>query len=231
MKTFLTAVLLLLAACAAPLPQTPPAGQPAEVRAPSIAPGETLRYAVHDAYTGLARDPIEYRVTEVSGDTVMVDARQGNQAWTERYTRDWNWREHPMTNLVPDFRYQPAYAALPFPLAAGKSWRTYVNATDPRSGRVNRVRIDGDVLGWERVRVPAGDFDTLKVRRYVYAGNAEFFKTEERIVEYDWYAPSAGLVVRHEASSEHIDTSLNCKSQCNLIRGDWLVMELASRGT
>ena len=63
---------------------------------------------------------------------------------------------------------------------------------DPATGRTNRVRIDGKVLGWERVKVPAGDFDALKIERYVYAGNAGFFRTEERIREYDWYAPQAG---------------------------------------
>jgi hypothetical protein len=80
------------------------------------------------------------------------------------------------------------------------------------------------------VQVPAGAVDALKVRRYVYAGNAEFFKTEERIQEYDWYAPQLGLIVRSEAKSEHMDNSMNCKGQCNIVRGDWIVMELASHG-
>jgi hypothetical protein len=225
-RLFLVA-LLLLAGCATPLPQTPPSGMSAEVGPPSIRPGLALRYVARDGYTGLPVPDYHYRVTSVQGDAVTVQARHGNQAWTERYTKDWNWVEHPMTNLQ-DFRYNPPYPALPFPLAAGKRWQSYVQATDPATGRVNRVRIDGRVVGWQRVKVPAGEFDTLKIERYVYAGNAQFFRMEERIREYDWYAPKAGLVVRREGSSEYIDTSRDCWfANCMLIQNDWRVLELA----
>jgi hypothetical protein len=191
--------------------------------------GDIWTYAVHDGYTGLSRGTAEYRVTGIQNEIVTMDVRNGNRAWTERYTKDLNWRERPMTNLQ-SFRYEPAYASLPFPLGAGKHWQSSVRATDPATGKTNRVRIDAEVLGWDRVQVPAGAFDALKVRRYVYAGNAAFFKTEERIEEYDWYAPALGLIVRSEAKSEHMDNSMNCKGQCTIVRGDWIVMELASHG-
>jgi len=229
MKKLLFAAAIALAACATPLSQTPPAGLRADVFPPAILAASTWRYTEHDGYTGLPRGRLEYGVVGVQGDTVSVEVRQDNRAWTERYTKEGNWRERPMANLQ-NFRYDPPYVALPFPLTAGKRWRAYVAATDPATGRVNRVRIDGAVLGWERVRVPAGEFDTLKVRRYVYAGNAAFFRTEERIEEYDWYAPQLGMVVRSEWLSEHTDTSRSCKSQCNRVRGDWIVRELAGHG-
>jgi hypothetical protein len=231
MKKLLSFLVLLLTGCAAPLPQTPPAGFSAQVSAPAIRAGQTLRYTARDGYTGLPQPDIIYRVTRVEGDTVTVEAQRGNRSWTERYTPEWNWLERPMTNLR-NFRYSPPYPALSFPLAARKTWHGYVQATDPVTGRVNRVRVDGKVLGWERVTVPAGEFDTLKIERYVYAGNAEFFRMEERIREYDWYAPKAGIVVRHEESSEYTDTSRSCWfANCMLILNDWTVMELASHGT
>ena len=115
---------------------------------------------------------LEYRVTAVEGDAVTVQLRHEGRDSMQRYTRDLNWRERPMTNLQ-NFRYDPPYPALPFPLEAGKTWQAYVNATDPATGRVNRVRIDGTVLGWERVKVSAGEFDALKVQRMVYAGNPD----------------------------------------------------------
>jgi len=229
MKKLLFAAAIALAACAAPLPQTPPPGLPSAIPPPATLAAQVWRYTAHDGYTGLPRGTLEYRIVGVQGDTVSVEVRHDNRAWTERYTKDWNGRERPMTNLQ-NFRYDPPYAALLFPLTPGKRWQAYVRATDTATGRVNRVRIDGAVLGWDRVRVPAGEFDTLKVRRYVYAGNAAFFRTEERIEEYDWYAPQLGMIVRSEALSEHIDTSKSCKGQCNRIRGDWIVMELASYG-
>ena len=224
-------VLAVLAAgCASPLPQTPPAGVAAQVTAPNVRTGDTWVYALHDGYTKIAKGTLTYSVSEVRDDAVTVQVQQpGGASSSERYTRDWNWREKPMTNLQ-NFRYEPAYQALPFPLTAGKTWQSRVNATDPATGRVNRVRIDGSVLGWERVRVPAGEFDTLVVRRVVYAGNAEHFLGEENITEIDWYSPQLGRAVKQASSSGHYDRRLGCDiNACDQwVRGDWNVLELTS---
>ena len=123
------------------------------------------------------------------------------------YAPGWNPREMPLTN-VQRFRYGgapfPAYA---YPLEPGKSWYTIVDALDPATGRTHRVHVQGKVIGWERIRVPAGEFDVLRVRRFVFADNAEFFKTQEEIIQTDWYAPSVRRVVREEGTSRHVDRS------------------------
>jgi hypothetical protein len=220
---------LLVAGCASPLPQTPPAGVPAQVTAPATRAGDAWSYSLHDGYTKIARGTLNYRVTAVGADGITVTVDHDGRQSTERYTPDWNWRERPMTNLQA-FRYDPAYAALPFPLEAGKTWSTRVKATDPASGRVNNVRIDGKVVGWERVRVPAGEFDALKIQRIVYAGNAEHFLSEEKITEVDWYAPKVGRIVRHQSTSGHYDWRNGCGERfCDQwIRGEWNVLELVS---
>ena len=223
----LLCAVLVAAGCAASLPQTPPAGLNARVGSPEIRAGAEWHYSLHDGFTKLPRGTLEYRVAAVEGDTVTVRLRHDGQETTERYTRDWSWRERPMTNLQ-QFRYDPPYPALPFPLEAGKTWQTYVKATDPATKRVNRVRIDGTVLGWERVKVPAGEFDTLKVRRQVYAGNPDHFVSEEQIVEIDWYAPRVGLVVKHASISGHRDARVGCdRDGCSQwVQNDWNAVEL-----
>jgi len=233
MRNPVSLAILLIAGCAAPLPQNPPAGLGAQVEAPLVTAGASWTYRAHDGYTKLDRGT--YRETLVAADAqvlTMEVSHGGAAAQTQRYTRDWNWIEKPLTNLQ-SFRFDPPFPALPFPLEAGKQWRARVRATDPATGRVNTVLVHGDVLGWERVRVPAGEFDTIKVRRIVYAGNAEFFREEENIFEYDWYAPALGRVVKRSTSSEHVDRSLSCGDghvslNCQRVRGDWIVSELAS---
>lgn len=219
----------LTAGCAAPLMQTPPPGIPPELAAPPVRPGDGWSYALHDGYTRLPLGTVAYHVSAVEDDRITVERRHGNRTSTEHYTRDLNWRERPMTNL-PNFRYDPPYAALPFPLAAGKTWRAYVNATDAATGRKHRVRIDGKVLGWERVRVPAGEFDALVVRRIVYAGNEDTTRGEENITEVDWYAPALGGIVRHASSSAYFDKMSSCDERsCHAwVRNDWNVAELVS---
>jgi hypothetical protein len=201
---------------------------PAQASPPAVRAGDEWKYSLRDGHTKLPRGALEYRVTAVEGDAVTVQLRHEGQETTQRYTRDLNWLERPMTNLQT-FRYDPPYPALPFPLEAGKTWRAFVKATDPATGRVNRVRIDGKVLGWERVKVPAGEFDALVVQRVVYAGNPDHFLSEEYITEIDWYSPGAGGIVRHSSRSGHLDTRLACDRICNQwVDSGWNVAELVS---
>jgi hypothetical protein len=222
----LLSALLLAAGCATTLSPTPPAGVTPRVTAPQLRAGDDWKYSLHDGYTKLPRGTLEYHVLSVQADTVTVRMRHEDRESTERYTKEGSWLERPMTNLQ-NFRYDPPYPALPFPLEAGKTWQAYVKATDPATGRVNRVRIDGKVLGWERVKVPAGEFDALVVQRVVYAGNADAFLSEEYITEVDWYSATAGAIVKHSSRSGHRDYRLGCDRVCTQwVDGGWNVVEL-----
>lgn len=242
MKSLLSAaaVSLLLAACASPLPQTAPAGLANDVAAPAIKPGSVWRYAVKDGYTSIPRGSIEYRVASVTADSVSVDVKGDRDSSTETYTRDWNWLVRPATNMQP-FVYKPAYQAYQFPLSAGKKWSATATATDPADGRSFPVRVEAEVLGWDKVRVPAGEFDAVKVRRYVYL---DYFKQgirgESWIIETDWYAPAIGQVARKETTSKYWRLA-SAEPQFRFVRvrgerdgnafprfeqDDWLVYEL-----
>jgi len=102
-----------------------------------------------------------------------------------------------------------------------------VNALVPGATSPRSVRVDGTVLGRERIRVPAGEFDTVKIRRVIYPGDAYFYLNETKIIEYDWYAPALGRTVRTDSRSEYIDTSRCGRGggTC-MFRGDWDVFEL-----
>ena len=75
MKRLLSLSALLIFAGCASLPQTPPAGMPAQVAAPAIRMGDEWRYSFHDGYTKLSRGALEFRVTAVEGDAVTVRRR------------------------------------------------------------------------------------------------------------------------------------------------------------
>jgi len=220
-----------LAGCATPPSPTPPAGIAAAVTAPAARTGAHWRYVAHDGYTHLPKGDVELFVTGAESGTIAVTRTESGQTYDERYTNTGGWLARRLTNLQP-LRFEPALSALPFPLQAGKTWQEVVRATDPATGRQYRVRIDGRVWGWERVRVPAGEFDALRVERRIYAGNPDYFRTEERIREIDWYSPVAGTVVKRETSSEHLDISKSCRSaMCNVVLGDYTVYELADTRT
>jgi hypothetical protein len=132
----------------------------------------------------------------------------------------------PLTNLQR-FRYEPAFPAFEYPLEPGRSWSRVVRSTDPATGRSYRTHVQAKVVGWERLHVAAGDFDALRVVRHVWAGNAEFFNSQEEIVQTDWFSPAVNQVIRSEGTSSHVDTSRSGGPRRPLrVTGDWLVAEL-----
>lgn len=235
-----SASLLLLAGCVTQLSQTPPAGMPTQVSAPDVRVGNNWRYAVQDGFTKLPRGTIEYRVSTVQGDTVTVEVLHEGRQSTELYTREWKWLRRPATNMQT-FAYTPAYEAFAFPLMPGKTWRSRVTATDPADGRRFPVRIAGAVLGWERIKVPAGEFDTIKVRRDVFVDYWEHnVRGQSVIEEFEWYAPAVKQAVRRETTSRYL-SYLYSRSKAAVVpvrdgngdgfgpryvQDDWLIYEL-----
>jgi hypothetical protein len=220
-------VLFLLSGCAA-VPAIAPANAPATIAAPEVRVGDYWEYRVRDGYTGLPRGVHRYEVKGLDAQGItLAFSQDGVAGATQRLTRDWNGLEQPLTNMG-NFRYDPPYPAYAFPLQPGKRWTTWIRAIDPTSGRSNRLRVEGRVLGWERVKVAAGEFDALKIRRVAYADSPEYFRTPEEIVETDWYAPAVRQVVRREGQSSYLDSSRGEDDSPLLVRNDWLISELTS---
>jgi hypothetical protein len=228
-------LVILLAGCqAAPVP---PASNPfAQADRPRLAVGDTWVYRVSNGYNNEVRGQIRYQVESVDAGRTVVSATPDppslGQAYTVVYTKEGNWLRHPVASHGQSVEYEfaSAYPAYVFPLQPGKSWSLRVTATDTAMKRLNSVRVDGTVLGAERIRVPAGEFDTIRIRRLVYAGDADGFKEETRIYETDWYAPALGRPVRTESKSEWRDMA-HCTKGCPYFRGDWNVIELVTAGT
>ena len=218
---------ILLSGCQT-APMLPLAGDPfAPANAPRPAVGDTYIYRLTDGYGNHKPGQVSYRVDRIDADRTVVsvtpDTPRAGIARTEIYRSDGNWLRHPLVNHNDwvDYEFAPAYPAYAFPLEPGKSWSVRVDATNPDRGR-RSVRIDGWVMGAERVRVPAGEFDTIKIKRIVYAGD----RPETTIFEFDWYAPALGRAVRIASDSawqESCDFLM-----CRPSRGEWNVYELVS---
>jgi len=199
--------------------------------APAV--GDTYVYRVLNGYNNELRGTLSYRVDKVEASRVVIsvatDTPALGTARTEIYTNDGNWLRHALVNhdQLVDYEFTPAYPAYMYPLEPGKSWSVRVSAVDPASGRRNSVRVDGEVLGSERVTTPAGTFDTIKIRRDVYAGDWDSFLRETHTTETDWYAPALGRPVRMESKSEWQDLSRCTKGGCPWFHSDWNVSELA----
>ena len=236
------AVAAICAACAA-VPVGTPLQSTASAEAPVVAVGDNWTYRVQDAYTGIARPTERFRVTEAGNGRIRVAvSREGVSAdETRTFDSQWNWLTHPATHLQA-FNYSPAYPAYSFPLAPGKTWRERLTATDPKDGQRFPVWVHGTVLGWERVKVPAGEFDALKIKRTVTLDYLETgWRGSSDITEYEWYAPAVKQSVRRDFTAIYFTfvygragasgplhlASLN-NSGMGYVPDDWLIWELVS---
>lgn len=230
MRLLPSLVLVALAAGCAAESSYIPKDAPASVAAATVRVGDFWEYSVTDAYTGFDRGLRRYEVSRVDPNRIVVDVTQdGRRVDSAVYDAGWNGLEHPLPNLQR-WSYAPAFPAYVYPLEPGKSWYTVVTATDPVTRQSYKVHTRGKVLGWERISVPAGQFDALKIQRQVFAGNSDSRKTQEEITETDWYVPALRRSARTQASSQHFDNSRGGGDgggeYPHRVRGDWLTAEL-----
>jgi hypothetical protein len=198
------------------------------------APGDTYTYRILNGYNNEVRGQVRYRVEAVDAQRVTVevtpDAPALGAPHSVTYAADGNWLRHPLVNhdRPVEYAFAPAFPVYEFPLDAGKSWSARVHATESATGRRADVRVDAAVIGAERITVPAGTFDTIKLRRYVYAGDWDGFRQPTTITEWEWYAPVLGRAVRSETKSEYIDLARGRGKGSQWTRGEWIVMELTA---
>jgi hypothetical protein len=198
------------------------------------ATGDTYVYRIVNGYNHETAGSISYRVEKSDADrvevTVTPDAPRAGSPRTEVYTREGNWLRYPLVNhdQFRDYEFATPFPANAAPGEQGDSWSVRMQAFVPASGKYNSVRVDGKLLGPERITVPAGTFDTIKVTRRIYAGDWEGFMRETNIVQTDWFAPALGRPVKSETQSSWQDLSRCGRGGCPWFRGDWNVFELAS---
>jgi hypothetical protein len=213
---FLFVFFLALGACATAR------DQPA-IPAPELKTGDSWVYEQTNGYNGELLQTL--RVNAENANTLRVTPSTDAAGFIQTINHQLN----PSKNAVVLGRqrdFEPAYAAYQFPLSVGQRWRTEANSVDPITNKLLTFKIWGDVVGAERIRVPAGEFDTLKIVRRVYPNDEEWWRTGTRLRETEWYAPAVRAVVRREERSAYTDTA---SGEPPLARpGDWILTTLTS---
>ena len=196
------------------------------------AAGDRYVYRLTDGYNPAIRGQLSQRVENIEGGRVTLAVtleRSGSQKeTTEIQTLQGDWLRHAITSRdqLFDYDFTQAYSAYPLPLDPGKKWSMRVNAYVPATGGQRSLRVDAKIIGRERISVPAGEFDTVKIERSIYAGDAEYNLRETNTFEVEWYAPALGRSVRLVSKSEYRDTAKGIRNQ--LMRGDWNIFELTT---
>jgi len=186
------AVLGLGLALAAPLAL---ADDHAPAAAPAPAVGDSWTYQYTDVWKGAKGNLNRIEVTAVDAAGVHVDikrAASGALLTKQLFSAEMN----PIDRGAMHFA--PAFARYAFPLAPGKEWTTNATGDNPKSGKHWRYRIKGKVLNWEKITVPAGEFDALKLEvEALYHGEEPNSPGGSgQLTETLWFAPAVNNFVK-----------------------------------
>lgn len=209
---------LLLSACAGfgrPGPETGP---------PAVQVGDSWADRELDGYNGRLKNERRSQVTAADAERITVEVTETNgKRYPETYTSDWG-RISVIGADKSRLDYAPPYPAYAFPLRTGKSWKQQTVAVNPATGTKTPMTIDAEVLNWETVTTPAGNFSAYKILRSVYLQDAEWWRSNTRVREFDWYAPAVNRVVRRIHDSEY--ERLTSGRHDSLVKGDKTLWEL-----
>lgn len=188
--------------------------------------GDSWSYRELNGYNRNIEGELRYTVEQADALWLSVElegtsasALRGGQK--ELYAAPWA----VMRDTVYDRQntYNPPLPVLPSDLTPGtrEFWQSMVTS-DPKE-RARRWHVQLDVLGEERITVPAGEFDAVHVRRIVRFEHPSFFRTDSVRTEHLWYSPQVKHWVKREWRGTYRQTLRTRQPE---FREDWIVWEL-----
>lgn len=163
--------------------------------APTVKVGDTWRWVRSDKRTGIKEIETLRVIKSVSADRIEASENDG----VAIFMGDMNAIETPDWARVPPTRF------VEFPLAVGKKWSLKFVQNGKTGNRLSaRYQYDAEVVGQEKVKVAAGEFDVFKI---VYKGfwNNDTTRRSGRATITSWYAPAARGAARVEYEDGYND--------------------------
>jgi len=99
----------------------------------------------------------------------------------------------------------PALELAPYPLKEGAKWTQKVMRDDALSHEKRETLIMGKVVGWETVKVPAGEYRALRIERRIDLGDYDAFRGPTLRWETEWYAPDVKGPVKLQVIEEYYE--------------------------
>jgi hypothetical protein len=163
--------------------------QSAAIRAelPTIKVGDRWKYEQSDRRTGIRESELNQSVLSVSASQIEGIENEGRFVWTP----EMNFVESPTLAITGEAK------RLAFPLEVGKKWDYKYNFTNKVSGVKARWQLEATVVAYEKVKVPAGEYDAFRIE---YSGfwNNDTSGRSGRLKVTSWFAPIARNIVKTE---------------------------------
>jgi hypothetical protein len=183
---------------------TPQAQVATPIEAPQFVVGESWQFSLQDTTNPSTPATVtNERVVAINGDgTVAIGTPRDATGHNVTLSASGNYIKRFGRSFDPDNAY------LRFPLTLGSSWSTRFR-WDSGSGSAGEQNSRNSVIGFEKVHVAAGDFETIKVEVIGQSradGSLGVFSVYQQL----WYAPAVKRVVLRKyrgTGFQYIETS------------------------
>ena len=179
------------------------------IAAPQLTVGDTWSYQVVDMLSGSVTGKFAPTLRAITANEWQFGGRITDKSWNLlRDSRD--------GKLL--IRWTPRRPQYEFPLQVGKTWSASAHAE--RDDRTNEHSYTYKVIRQERVIVPAGVFDTLRVE-----GSSKYKTTMKKDgsggegvgTHRYWFSPIVGFIVAYEYEETNWKNVVNKKERTELL--------------
>jgi hypothetical protein len=171
------------------LAQSAPAGS---VEAPAIKVGDTWTFDKIDGLKNVKDSTSVTVVTAVTDSEIRADQTRSDTGAVTKVTRNKSLNLMVVEMATGKALEDPFYPSFAFPLQAGKTWESEVTRTRTyESDRKVVAKLTGKVVGWEKVTVPAGTFDAMKIEVKGFTNGQNLRgRWSTQTTDTIWYAPA-----------------------------------------
>ena len=182
----------------------------ADVPAPALQVGDTWTYRHIDGYNKLEVGRVSRTVQEAGAHDIRLVTRSGNgTVLSEAAFSGPGLLARGILSERAEGAMNPPLRLTPYPLREGERWKQQVVRDDVMSREKRQTELAGRVVGWETVKVPAGEFRALLIERYFELGDYDPFRGPTLRYEKEWYSPDVKGTVKLEVFEEFFEHRYN----------------------
>jgi len=185
------------------------------VDAPMIKVGDSYTFDTENISNSKFSYVATREVTAIEGNrlnVVTTNAKSGSKR-TNYYDRTWG-HLRSGSGGNDGVSFSPALKYLDFPLIVGRKWIAQSTETDMKTKRQRQHTINGTVIGCEKVQVPAGEFEALKIVLKTEVKEADLVSPG---TDVSWYVPALRRSVKSELTGQDASTGQEEKKIIRLL--------------
>ena len=176
---------------------------------PLLKVGQGWEFKTINLFNSEVGEPVVHRINQITGSgAVTLGHVREKSTQREISSKLWSVSEELQDNAL--LRFDQAMPVVPSSLQPGfkeqNQSRYWVIVDDKIQDPYARLfwNVHTQVIGWEKLQVPAGTFDVARIERHTYFIHPDVFRTESTRTETLWYAPQLRYWVARERTGRYL---------------------------